>query len=531
MASSRSLFLVILVALTAVPALAGSRAQLRFLSFTIRDQSPTVEEAKAFRAGETTLEALVDLWLAAPGHKQRIKRYFRDMFGVAREVETVMDAFSLRSTGENGYLYRWRGRDNAICDGGTPVDAEAWWLPAGQTVKVCSLEVSDSLSYEDKSGKRTACTADRVWSGACGCGPKLIACLPPDLQRPLVDAVTEEFPERALRAYEADGSWLDVFAGDQFYGTKLLYWKYLHSSKIARGGLLPSEAEWATLASLTMDEWKPAPYPDGTTRAGLVTSPGFLLQRNEYRVRTRALSEKLLCQGIGPALNTGGIAVFLNPDFRPEDLSHADQDDCARCHYPMDNLGSMLFGWNTLGEWDPLKTPSQIGHAFGIDGEGPRFLARSFIERGPGFVECMARTAWEDFSGSKWEELVETERQALAALAGRGPRALIHTLLRSTLLANLGVESEEAPPEVASTLPWTDVAPLVKEACGGANCHANGSFNTTYVDNEKNFREKGSAIAARINATASARMPPPTSARQLTDAERALLLKFLGRTP
>lgn len=529
MASSRNILLATLgLILAATVAEAASRAQLRFLSFVIRDQAPTVEEAKAFRSGEKSLEGLVQQWLRDPGHTARIKRYFQDMFGVADDVNVLMNPFMLKKAKDTDYYYRWWD-DKKVCPNQDYTDVEAWWLEPGETVKVCRTEATDSLEFEATDGTRHPCTADQIRMQACGCGPKLIGCLPEDLQDQLLADVRDEFPSRAARSYELDQSWLDVFAGDTFYGTRLLYWKYLHTTKMARGGVLPTAAEMAALAAIPMGAWQEAPFPEGAERAGLVTSPGFLLQRNNYRVRIRALAEKLLCQGIGPALNTGGIATFLNPDFKAVDLGHANQTDCSRCHYPMDNLGSLLFGWNTQGEWDPLKSPSTIGHAFAQDGDGPRFLARAFVERGPGFVDCMARTAWEDFSGTKWDDLVETERQALLALAARGPKPLIQTMLTSTLLASLGIESEQAASDAPNAVPWLSVSPLVKDACGGASCHSNGSFNTTYVDNERNFRTNATRIAGRITNDKGQQMPPKAAARQLTADERALLLKFLGK--
>jgi hypothetical protein len=517
-----------IAALQAPVAAAASRAQLRFLSFAIRDQAPSIDEAKAFRGGEVTVEALVDQWLASPAHSSRIQRYFRDLFGVAEDVDVMQSAFLLDATEDDGRFYRQR-QDQAPCAAEASVATEAWWLEPGETVQVCPSEISTTLTYSD-GGTQVACTSDKAWWNACGCGPKLVGCMPKDLWESLLDDVREEFPRRAAHVYEQDGTWFDVFAGDTFYGDRILYWKYLHASKMARGGVLPSDAEMATLASLPMGTPADAPFPEGAVRAGLVTAPGFLLQHNNFRVRIRALTEKLLCQSIGPALNTSGISTFLNPDFAPEDLSHANQEQCARCHYPMDNLGSLLMGWDTLGEWNAAGTaPSQIGHAFGVDGDGPRFLARSFVERGPGFVSCMARTAWEDFSGTHWDDLGETDRQGLVALAGRGPRALIQTLLRSTLLANLGIESEAAPPAPVGTVPWSEAGLIVQRSCSGATCHSSGSFNTTYVDNEKNARDHAANIAERISATDGRKMPPPTSGKKLTAEEIATILGFLGR--
>ncbi len=508
---------------------AATRAQLRFISFVMRDQAPSADEAKAFRAGERSLRNLVEEWLGSPGYQQRIRRYFTDMFGVAADHPAVAWSYTLYQSANEGYFYRER-RGTPPCTIDQTVTTEAWWLAPGETIRVCPGEVSESLTTLS-GGKTITCTSDITLSvPGCGCGPKMIGCIPRSLVSALSQHIRSEFANQATLAFSQGGTWFDALASQRFFGTKLLYWKYLHSGQMAWDGILPNTQEMEQLAALSTTEWASADYPNKVIRAGLVTSPGFLMQHNNYRVRMRALSEKLLCQPIGSPLNTGGITVFLNPMFTKEDLAHAEKKDCSRCHYPMDNLGSLIFGWDTMGEWRRREDEiSQIGHAFGRDGEGPRFLIQSFIERGPGFVECMARSAWEDFSGTKWEELTASDQLSLISLSAQGPKQLIDTMLRSTLLANLGIESDTPEAAPQSALPWTEVAPLIATSCSGSACHSSGSFNTTYVDHQKNVVTHGGAIAERIVAKDGKKMPPLAHQQQLTDVDIQKILKFLGR--
>lgn len=520
------LALITLGAMLATEVFAASRAQFRYLSFVIRDRAPTIEEAKAFRSRAVTIETFVDQWLSSPEHKQRIERYFGDMFGVSAQHPAVDWAFVLTRDDESGVYYR--RNDNGPCTQDQAVQHEAWWLEPGTTIPVCPSEVSTELRAI-VDGENSPCTANRIWSQGCGCGPKLIGCIGIDQYYMLQANIRQEFAKRATFAYEEGGTWFDTFAGTYFYGDRLLYWKYLHSSKMALGGMLPNQEEVETVARLSVGQWERTPFANQDLRIGLVTSPGFLLQYNNFRTRVRALSENLLCQTIGAPLNTGNIEVFLNPDFEQEDLDHAKNEQCAQCHYPMDNLGSMLFGWNTLGEWDPTSDPmSQIGHAFGINGTGPKFLVNSFIERGPGFNECMARTAWEDFAGTSFDELTKTDQQSLINLASIGPQNLIRTLLRSTLLANLGIEGSvhETP---TSDIPWENVAPIIEKSCGGSNCHAGNSFNTTYVNNQGNLKTRSSAVANRILSDGPNRMPPPNADQTLSQEDRDIILDFIGK--
>lgn len=55
--------------------------QFRFLSMIIRDQLPSVQEAKDFYNKQKNLDEFVNSWIASSEHKQRVRRYFDDMFG------------------------------------------------------------------------------------------------------------------------------------------------------------------------------------------------------------------------------------------------------------------------------------------------------------------------------------------------------------------------------------------------------------------------------------------------------------------
>lgn len=522
---TKFLMIFVVVVATLPSAWGASRAQFRFLSFVIRDRPPSVEEAQAFRSGTKSVEALVAEWLESPEHRQRVKRYFGDMFGVSSEHRPVDWAFVLWRDESTGVYYR--DRESGPCDPSLAIDRQAWWQgPSDPPLPICPDGAGENLAV-DVAGVYTPCTSSQVWQDGCGCGPKLIGCIDYANVEILGGQMRDEFAERAAYAYGEGLGWEELFGGNYFYGTRLLYWKYLHANKIALGGIEPNAEEWQSLEKLSLVTPQVLPYPSAVPRFGVVTMPGFLLQHNNFRTRIRSLSENMLCQPVGAPLNTGGIAYYLNPDLSEEDLAHSNNEQCARCHYPMDNLGSMIFGYNTLGEWNPLTVAkSQIGHAFGIDGEGPRFLLRGFVERGPGFLQCMATRAWEDFSGTQWQELTGIQQQSLMSLAAESPRKLLRTLLSSTLLANLGIDS--GGNQKAGAMDWQEVAGTVSNSCGGGSCHGATSFNTTYVDQPTNFLANGSSIAKRLKATDATKMPPLSSKRLLSDEERVRLLEYLG---
>jgi hypothetical protein len=62
---------------------------------------------------------------------------------------------------------------------------------------------------------------------------------------------------------------------------------------------------------------------------------------------------------------------------------------------------------------------------------------RSFVERGPGFARCMAKRAWETFSGLPWDELPVADQEAFEKLAKDGPQPLLRGVLTSPALRRL----------------------------------------------------------------------------------------------
>lgn len=527
---------------TAVPSLADdttdTTAQLRFLSVAIRDRLPTVDEAKrAYQATdkEDELTSLVGQWLASPEHKARVERHFNDMFGVGPYVFLADGATDLvqypTEPGEapadlstNGV---WHLPKDVKTSCGTPVQANAWW--SDTPIMICPTAVSAAISF---GGGSIRCSdpfsANGMRHASCGCGPEQILCYPRHLKKNATVAVAREFAQRARYAYEQDLDWLTVFGGDQFYGDRWLYHHYLYQDKIAWMLQVPSAGELAFLKSLPVDgSRRLATFPTTVReRSGVVTSPAFLRRFNNFRSRVRAITEQLLCRDIDPSLNTSGISTFVNTDLSDFDRAHGTQSGCAGCHYAMDNSGSTLLGWSDMGFYEGWDPKSQAGHVFGEDGNGPQFLMQSYIERGTGFTECMAKRAFEGFSGGSFDDLATDKRAELVALAAQGPRPLIRGLLTSPLLRQLrdgGGHTVSKTVDVTYDFA-TDIAPILSQSCAGSECHSAGNSrgaSSAYVGNEATFKQ---APADRI---ASGSMPPADSGRSLTTEQRNRLLLFL----
>jgi len=409
--------------------------QLRHMSFAVNDAPPTPAEARRFAAGEVTMDQLVAEWLAGEAHRNRIKRFFYDLFGTQDWAASAGDHVSLLKNAQGIY----RLPDKPDCGAGDSAEVSAWWLEPGQTVKVCNNVVTQVVEFGERGQPGYfSCTGGASMSDPrCGCGPELLLCAPKDNVSDMIRGGYFEFVERGLYMYEHGKSWVDLLASDQFHGTRWEYYVLLFRGVMYPSGGLPSAADVQRLKSLPLDKRGFTRYPDsGPERAPVVTGVNFMHQYNNFRSRIRILTDRLLCQPVSPALNTDRIQTFLNPDLKDADRSHGAKAGCSACHYAMDNMGSTLLGWDNQGVF-AHEVPSQLGHVFGETGTGPRFLMRSFVERGPGFDQCMAKRAWETFSGLPWDELPVEDRRTFEKLAKDGPRSLFRGVLTSPALRRL----------------------------------------------------------------------------------------------
>lgn len=515
-------------------------AEFRYLSHAVRDRLPSSDEARAFYAEPDKTQALdeaLQAWLASPDHERRIERYFHDMFGSMPWVfvsEPSLDLIPYDPAAHaeapsdlaTAGVYYLPSTVKPTC--GTPVTTTAWWTE--EPVKVCATALSAAIFFD---GGAVYCpdpfSANGIRNVKCGCGPEQILCYPRPQKGQVVGGIVKEFAARGWHAYETGQSWLGLLGGETFYGDRWLYHHYLYQERVVAKGETPTAAELAVLRSLPTDGTKTeVAFPDaGPERAGVVTAPAFLRRFNNFRSRVRALTERLLCKDIDGTLNTDGIQTFVNDDLSAFDKAHGTKESCATCHFGMDNLGSTLLGWSADGFFEAFPAvKSQEGHAFGVPGSGPRFLMESYVLRAAGFNECMAKRAFEDFSGISWAALAEADRTALTAAAADGPRATIRAVLTSKVVKEARLKKAlAADGTVAQAIVFdTDVAPILVRSCSGADCHDAGnarSAGSAYVGDGTLFK---GAPAQRIS---SGSMPPAGSGKSLNDAERALLVRYI----
>ncbi len=379
--------------------------ELRALSFAMRDEAPSIEEAKAYLAGQSNKSSLITEWQGDARFQTRVGRHFNDSFGFHPYPEVIYGTRALVKDANGWYQ---SGDGYPQCTSVSQIqNYEAWWGEKGNSTPICSL--SD-------------------------CGPYALRCGLIEHRGALMDAIRYEFQDRALYVYNQGLSWSDLYAGTFFYGSRLLLHKYIYDSGVAEdyNPAKASASEARTLAdqlfALPILEKTRANYPSvGPKRYGLLGMPVFLQRFNNFRSRTRALTQNLHCRDIGSWMNPTAMTDFVNKtSLTSFDLSHGSKTDCASCHLGMDNWGSTLLGWGDQGQWQWWKQWTQTGAVFGVEGSGEQFLISQILSKEDLFLPCMAQKVWRSFSqGKSWESLSSSEQGILNSAASQGPRSLI----------------------------------------------------------------------------------------------------------
>ena len=320
------------------------------------------------------------------------------------------------------------------------VSKPAWWLESGETILICLTSTSDAFRFDVGLDPEVRCdaTANQLGDARCGCGPSQLLCMPNEMANDLEQDFNREPVERGLHAYENNLSWFDFLGGNFLITNRALLLWYMHSHSILMEDKITPDAALADLRAVPTNAWVRANFPIGYERAGIVTSPGYLNSYNTIQSRISNLCRILLCRDVDPTLNTDNIARFVNPGLGTALLAHGSKPSCSGRHYAMDNhattlLAYYLDGSAVIGTSNPSLT--QKGHVFGQEGDGPGFLMKSYVERGPGFEGCMAKTAWTLLTGLSWDHsLSDSDRHHFTNLAKQGPQALIQGILKSPLL-------------------------------------------------------------------------------------------------
>ena len=399
-----------------------STAQLRYYAFALTDHAPSLEDAQAIAKGELAIDEAIEAMLASDAHLERVRRYFHDWFGFLDYPGLLLDD-KLLHVDENDIYQRTDGL--IPCGPDDTIEIEAWWLDPGETITTCTnLGPTDACADEEDD--------DDILE--CGCGELMLGCIPIQDLPAASSSLSQEFGHRAVEAYTQDRTWFELLGGDYLYANRYVYHYYLYTGSPYT--FPPGTQEQVeALRSVGLNSREVIDFPEGAERAGVVTSPMFLTRFNNFRSRIRALTGNLLCRDVTGESNVDQTTTFYNEDLDELTLTHADNPDCSYCHYPMDNMGSTIMHWEEEGTlYEPLST---VGHVYGETGEGPAFLIRGYIERAPEFMPCMAKRAWESFSGASWDTLSDEQQAAFIEEAKLGPRNLLQKVMLSPLMREL----------------------------------------------------------------------------------------------
>lgn len=498
---------------------------LRYISHLMRDKPPDVHEAQDFWYQGKSLESFISEWKNDEHYEKRLIRMFNDWFGTGSDLDLLEFNHYLHLDANGIYSQPVKGS----CQPSEAVSSGAWWLEPGQQVKICPNMHSEAISFDNGAINCSWGGDQGILNARCGCGPDLILCLPLKLRYSQLESARHEFGHRAWFGYQNQQTWQDILGGNYFVGNRYLYHAYLISGTIVSTGQLPTASDLNTLKSLSPETVSRANFPDNhPERAGVVTAPGFLQQFNNFRSRIRALSEQLLCQDISGSLNTHQISHFVNQDLSDFDKAHGQKESCSSCHYPMDNMGSALLNWNAQGQYESWANLSQKTFLFGLEGEGPLFLMKTFVNNGPGLLECLSKKIWEDFTGTPWGDLAGSVRDDYVTASQNGPTELIHRILATDrLIALRYAATGSGDGSGTSELNFDiDIKPIIERSCSGSSCHSTDtSLGKTY-DYESDPDQFLNAPVLRLE---SGSMPPPDSGKTLSEEQKNTLINYLKR--
>jgi len=116
----------------------------------------------------------------------------------------------------------------------------------------------------------------------------------------------------------------------------------------------------------------------------------------------------------------------------------------------------------------------------------------------------------------------------------KGSKKLVSVVLLPLLVVGLitacGSDDDDEDTATATVVTFSDVSSIIEASCGGSDCHSSGAANAAYVGNETLVNSNAAALTTRIESTNTALvMPPTTSDKTLSDADKTTLLNYLSQ--
>jgi len=353
-------------------------AHLRAISLDLRGVPPTPAEYDLLGPDGEVPASLVDAWLDAPAFADQVVRYHQSLLWNNVTNQTLLGtAQSLSST--NGIYYKrnstipYRGKQDQTCGtlpatfdaNGKPVvtyDAEGdrqegyvevtpyWSLTP---VKICAYDAQDLMVSPDGTD---CATSEAYLDPACGCGPDLRWCGVSSEHNNVVESMGKDVDLRVARIIEEDRSYLELLQGDVgFVNGPLAYFLRYQTQIPSAIRFTESPVDPAVLPDLAFtdtDTWVSIPL--GDQRAGVFTSPAYLLRFMTNRARANRFYNDFLCQPfVAPE---GGIEIVEGE--ASADLS--ERPGCNYCHALLEPAAAYWGRWTMSGGGyiDPMSYPA-----------------------------------------------------------------------------------------------------------------------------------------------------------------------------
>lgn len=355
----------------------ASTSWMRAVSLDVRGDVPSVDEYRAVRDGEATVETLVDEWLASDGFSERVLRQHRKLlWNNITNVRVLPASSGISRTNLGGGVYtpyyrrsvatRYRGlavpcldepaeyndgvlvrklqSDGTLREGW--VYASPYWDPS-LTWKVCALDAQEALY----TSKGTDCSSSQgVLDNECGCGPEMRWCSAGSVQRQIVDGFRDSMDKLISSVITDDRPYTDLFTANEMWvnGPMAHFLRYqtawsgparVYPSPVSAGVIPPEEV----LPFTASDTW--IKLPVASDHAGILTHPAFLLRFQTRRARANVVYNAFLCTPFQPP--EGGLppatdAEALNPDLQK-------RAGCKYCHALLEPAGAFWGRWAERG--------------------------------------------------------------------------------------------------------------------------------------------------------------------------------------
>jgi hypothetical protein len=345
---------------------------LRALSLDLRGNIPTFDEYAAVASGDRLPEDFLDEWLDSPEFRDRVVRLHRAVLynnlgglpkGLSSDSAELYIASTATGTADD-YFYRMihpyarAAREACASRQATPDNPDGWvyvddpfWAP-GTTVKVCQPDANPA----EFTPAGVACGS---YAGsldpACGCGPQLRYCNPPDWRERVVAGFNQEVEERIRHLLAADASYLDLLEGRTMWvnGPMVHYLRYQRwQAQSMSLEEYPVDASMLpNLPATAESTWRPVTL--GPEQSGVLTSAAYLMRFTVNRARAKRFYEGFRCEPFVPPPD--GIALGTSTS-----LDVAKRPGCSSCHYTLEPAAATWGRWMPFGAGylDPAEYPS-----------------------------------------------------------------------------------------------------------------------------------------------------------------------------